>query len=62
VGTAPPIERLDRLCLSELARFKRPRRYIVVDALPRNSTGKVLKSELRERLAADRQGQRGDAS
>jgi acyl-CoA synthetase (AMP-forming)/AMP-acid ligase II len=62
VGTAPTIERLDRLCLSELARFKRPRRYILVDALPRNSTGKVLKSELRERLAADRQGQYGDAS
>ncbi|MFL4468726.1 malonyl-CoA synthase [Tateyamaria armeniaca] len=31
-----------------LARFKHPRRYIIVDALPRNTMGKVQKNVLRE--------------
>ncbi|MFN7278173.1 MAG: class I adenylate-forming enzyme family protein, partial [Betaproteobacteria bacterium] len=43
--------RLDRLCLDNIARFKRPRQYVVVPELPRNNTGKVLKTELRARLA-----------
>lgn len=40
---------LDEFCLShsELARFKRPRRYIFVSSIPRSSTGKVLRSLLR---------------
>lgn len=42
---------LDRLCLAHIARFKRPKRYELVDALPKNMTGKVLKTELRKRLA-----------
>ncbi|MGH7001177.1 MAG: AMP-binding protein [Stellaceae bacterium] len=42
---------LDRLCLDAIARFKRPRAYLVVDALPKNNYGKVLKTELRKRLA-----------
>ncbi|MCM2580626.1 acyl-CoA synthetase [Streptomyces meridianus] len=33
-----------------LAHFKAPKRVIVVDALPRNASGKVLKRELRERF------------
>jgi malonyl-CoA/methylmalonyl-CoA synthetase len=32
----------------ELARYKQPRRIIVVDDLPRNAMGKVQKKELRE--------------
>ncbi len=32
----------------QLARFKHPRRYIVMDALPRNTMGKVQKNVLRE--------------
>jgi acyl-CoA synthetase (AMP-forming)/AMP-acid ligase II len=32
-----------------MANFKVPRRFVVVDALPTNATGKVLKYELRER-------------
>jgi acyl-CoA synthetase (AMP-forming)/AMP-acid ligase II len=41
---------LDALCLEHVARFKRPRRYVFVDELPKNNYGKVLKRELRERL------------
>ncbi len=41
---------LDRHCLEHLARFKRPKRYLQVPALPKNNYGKVLKTELRQRL------------
>ncbi len=41
---------LDALCLDHIARFKRPKGYVLVDALPRNSTGKVLKTDLRASL------------
>ncbi len=52
---APPDEtELDALCLQQIARFKRPKRYLFVDELPKNATGKVLKRELRERLAVSR--------
>ena len=44
---------LDALCLAQIARFKRPKHYRFVDALPKNNYGKVLKTALRERLAAD---------
>jgi long-chain acyl-CoA synthetase len=47
---------LDRLCLEHLARFKRPKRYEFVTALPRNSTGKIQKTELRARLVGDASG------
>lgn len=42
---------LDRFCLDNMARFKRPKDYRIIDALPKNNYGKVLKTELRERLA-----------
>ena len=42
---------LDRFCLDNMARFKRPKNYHFIDALPKNNYGKVLKTELRERLA-----------
>ena len=38
---------LDALCLDHIARFKRPKTYRWVEALPKNSYGKVLKTELR---------------
>ena len=41
---------LDALCLDRIARFKRPKDYRFVAALPKNNYGKVLKTELRERL------------
>ena len=49
-GQAIDTERLDAVCLERIARFKRPKRYVVVDALPKNNYGKVLKTELRRRL------------
>ena len=49
-GEAPAAAALDALCLEHIARFKRPKRYLFVDALPKNNYGKVLKSALRERL------------
>jgi long-chain acyl-CoA synthetase len=39
---------LDALCLSQIARFKRPKDYVFVDALPKNNYGKILKTDLRE--------------
>jgi long-chain acyl-CoA synthetase len=42
---------LDRLCLEHIARFKRPKAYVFLDELPKNNTGKVLKTVLRERVA-----------
>ena len=48
-GSVPPAE-LDALCLEHIGRFKRPKRYEMVEALPKNNYGKVLKRELRERL------------
>jgi long-chain acyl-CoA synthetase len=51
VGEAASAE-LDQLCLSQIARFKRPKHYVFVEALPKNNYGKILKTELRELDAA----------
>lgn len=42
---------LDAHLLDRIARFKRPKRYVYLDEMPKNSYGKVLKRELRARLA-----------
>jgi long-chain acyl-CoA synthetase len=47
VGDADRAE-LDALCLNGIARFKRPKDYVFVSALPKNNYGKILKTELRE--------------
>ncbi len=49
-GKNPPVADLDRLCLDRVARYKRPRDYRFVEALPKNNYGKVLKTELRKLL------------
>jgi long-chain acyl-CoA synthetase len=46
---------LDAHCVEHIARFKRPKRYVLVDQLPKNNYGKVLKTELRERLRREAQ-------
>ena len=38
-------------CREQMAAFKRPRRIITVDALPRTATGKIMRFTLRGRLA-----------
>ena len=58
VGEARPPE-LDALCLANIARFKRPKDYVFVDALPKNNYGKILKTELRQRDA--RRTEKSDA-
>ncbi len=49
VGEAAPAV-LDALCRNQIARFKCPKAYVHVDELPKNNYGKVLKTELRQRL------------
>lgn len=49
-GQQVVVDELDAHCLDHLARFKRPKRYIVVDALPKNAYGKVAKTILRAEL------------
>jgi long-chain acyl-CoA synthetase len=56
VGEASAAE-LDALCLSRIARFKRPKNYVFVDALPKNNYGKILKTELRA-MDAEKAGRR----
>ena len=51
-GAQPTAGQLDAHCIEHIARFKRPKRYEFVDALPKNNYGKVLKTELRARLQA----------
>jgi long-chain acyl-CoA synthetase len=51
-GDAVTDAELDALCVARIARFKRPKAYVRVDALPKNNNGKVLKTELRARYAA----------
>jgi fatty-acyl-CoA synthase len=43
---------LDEFLTERLARYKHPKALEVVDALPRNPAGKVLKTELRDRFGA----------
>jgi len=43
---------LDNLCLQNIARFKRPKAYFFIEALPKSNYGKILKTELREQLKA----------
>lgn len=52
-GTLVSEADLDALCLSEIARFKRPKAYRFIDVLPKNNYGKVLKTVLREALQTE---------
>ena len=54
-GAACDQPMLDDWCRSQIAAFKRPKRYVFTDTLPKNSYGKVLKTELRQQLAPARQ-------
>ena len=41
---------LEAHCLTQIARFKRPKVYMALSELPKNNYGKVLKTDLRARL------------
>jgi long-chain acyl-CoA synthetase len=58
VGDADRRE-LDALCLGDIARFKRPKDYVFVSALPKNNYGKILKTELRQLDAKQRNDRDG---
>jgi fatty-acyl-CoA synthase len=53
-GQAPDPEELIAFARERLARFKVPKRIVVVDELPKTATGKIQKFELREKVTADR--------
>jgi fatty-acyl-CoA synthase/long-chain acyl-CoA synthetase len=48
----PTTEELAAWCRDKLARYKNPREYSLVGALPRNPSGKVLKTALRQEHSA----------
>jgi long-chain acyl-CoA synthetase len=50
VGDDVDAAALDATCLQHIARFKRPKRYRFVAALPKNHYGKVPKTDLRRML------------
>ena len=52
-ATPPPVDELNRTCLDRIARYKRPRDYRFVNALPTNNYGKVVKRELHDQLRAE---------
>ncbi|MGE2732048.1 fatty-acid--CoA ligase FadD5 [Mycolicibacterium vaccae] len=51
-GDTLRLEDLDEFLTERLARYKHPKALEVVDTLPRNPAGKVLKTELRQRFSA----------
>jgi fatty-acyl-CoA synthase len=53
-GQSLDLEQLQAFASERLARYKTPRRLHLVQALPRNPTGKILKYQLREMLAVPR--------
>lgn len=69
-GSSLDTRALDAFLRERLAAFKVPKHYVLVDSLPRNPSGKILKRELRERFrdlasgageaAADGTGERDD--
>ncbi|MCR2824196.1 AMP-binding protein [Microbacterium sp. zg.Y909] len=47
----PDAADLEAFCRTQLANFKVPREFVFVEDFPRNATGKILKSELRQMVA-----------
>jgi fatty-acyl-CoA synthase len=53
---------LDQFLTERLARYKHPKALEIVDALPRNPAGKVLKTELRARYGVAKEIDAGESS
>lgn len=47
-GDGPDMDAIRFMMRNDVARFKHPRDYIIVDALPRNTMGKVQKNAMRD--------------
>ena len=45
-------EELIAFCRERIASYKKPRHVVFIDTLPKNASGKVLKRELRDRIAS----------
>ena len=45
-------QELQTMCREKMARYKVPKEFRMVAALPRNSMGKILRRQLRDELAA----------
>jgi fatty-acyl-CoA synthase len=52
-GAAPDVDELVAHCREHLASFKRPRRWAFVETMPLTASGKIRRTELRERAAGD---------
>jgi benzoate-CoA ligase family protein len=50
-GTTLDVDDVLARCRSELAGYKRPRRLVVVETLPKTATGKVIRADLRREAA-----------
>jgi fatty-acyl-CoA synthase len=61
-GTGLGLADLDEFLSERLARYKHPKALEIVDALPRNPAGKVLKTELRVRYGGTNQIDAGESS
>ncbi|OBF28427.1 long-chain fatty acid--CoA ligase [Mycobacterium sp. ACS1612] len=62
VSTDLGLADLDQFLTERLARYKHPKALEIVDALPRNPAGKVLKTELRARFGAQTTIDAGESS
>jgi fatty-acyl-CoA synthase len=49
-GCSISLEDLKQFCAGNIAGYKIPKSIRIVDRIPRNETGKVLKRELRDRF------------
>jgi malonyl-CoA/methylmalonyl-CoA synthetase len=52
-GETTDLDAIAEAAAASLARFKQPRKLILVDALPRNTMGKVQKNILRDEFAGE---------
>jgi fatty-acyl-CoA synthase len=52
-GGVVSLEDVKELCTGKIAGYKIPKAIKLVDKIPRNETGKVIKRELRDRFARD---------
>ena len=60
-GAAPSSAEIEGFCLAQLARYKVPREYVMVESLPRNAMGKVQHFKLKDLVAGRSGGRRKGA-